>query len=430
MRTALGLLLSLTATFVLSAAQAASPTPEILVTALPGMQWQVRYDFAQPVDKLEFKSSPDDSRGRTWLPDQGFEIVPTDRGAVARRKDGANFRTVRFRMSPTYSVLPKEYAPFSPFGDGGMLFHTGRFFACQDRCPDDASWSMDLWTAAEDKIILDGKSVNGEAHWIDRDDGRSVYVGKNVPQQTEDFIAVLDAALPERIRGQLLAQLPEFMRLFSGKLGVLPIRPMLFVSYDVSHPKGWGRQGGVLPGQVFVHFYGSKWPAEMEKPDFPNELAWHLAHEAAHLYQGSTSTESGDEWITEGAAEAFAAMAFRDDASAYVQSAEEEALGKCRDFLKGRSVRDAIAARTFDVAYTCGMLINLAIDSKVRLATKHDGLYAVWRNYLRRASSSGSVVSRAAYLEAVSDVGGADIAEWVQKAVADQGANLILGRTD
>lgn len=416
--------------FVAGVVQAASPTPEILVTALRGMQWQVRYDFAQPVDKLEFRISPDDSRGRTWLPDQGFEIVTTDRGEVARRKDGAHFRTVRFRMSPTYSALPKEYAPFSPFGDGGMLFHTGRFFACQDRCPDDASWSMYLSAATEDQIVLDGKALKTQAHWVDRDDGRSVYVGKNVPQQTDDFIAVLDAALPERIRGQLLAQLPEFMHLFSGKLGVLPIRPMLFVSYDVSHPKGWGRQGGVLPGQVFVHFYGSKWPAEMEKPGFPDDLAWHFAHEAAHLYQGSTSTESGDAWITEGGAEAFAAMALRADASAYVQSTQEKALGKCREFLKGRSVRDAIAAGTYDAAYSCGMLINLAIDSKVRLATKHDGLYAVWRNYLRRAPNKGSVVSTAAYLEAVSDVGDADIAEWVQKAVADQGANLILGRTN
>ena len=93
--------------------QAGSPTPEILVTALRGMQWQVRYDFAQPVDTLRIRKLPDDSRGRTWLPDQGFEIVTTDRGEVARRKDGAHFRTVRFRMSPTYSFLPKEYAPFS-----------------------------------------------------------------------------------------------------------------------------------------------------------------------------------------------------------------------------------------------------------------------------------------------------------------------------
>lgn len=394
------------------------------------MQWQVRYDSAQPVDKLEFKSSPDDSRSRTWLPDQGFEIVTTDRGEVARRKDGAHFRTVRFRMSPTYSVLPKEYAPFSPFGDGGMLFHTGRFFACQERCADDASWSMYLSAATEDQIILDGKTLKAQAHWIDRDDGRAVYIGKNVPQQTDDFIAVLDTALPERIRGQLLAQLPEFMHLFSGKLGALPTRPMLYVSYDASHPKGRGTQGGVLPNQVFIHFYGGKWPEEMEKPGFPLQLAWHFAHEAAHLYQASTSTESGDAWITEGGAEAFAAMALRADASAYVQSNEEKALGKCREVLKGRSVRDAVAAGTFDAAYSCGMLINLAIDSKIRLATKHDGLYAVWRNYLRRAAKNEKVVSTAGYLEAVSDVGDADIAEWVRKAVADQSANLILGRAD
>src|SRR6187551_1452975 len=140
------------------------------------------------------------------------------------------------------------------------------------------AWTMYLSAATEDQIILDGKALKAQAHWTDRDDGRSIYVGKNAPQQTADFIAVLDTALPERIRSQLLAQLPEFMHLFSGKLGVLPTRPMLFVSYDVSHPKGWGRQGGVLPGQVFVHFYGSKWPAEMEKPGFPDDLAWHFAH--------------------------------------------------------------------------------------------------------------------------------------------------------
>jgi hypothetical protein len=147
------------------------------------------------------------------------------------------------------------------------------------------------------------------------------------------------------------------------------------------------------------------------------------------LYQRHTSTESGDAWITEGGAEAFAAMSLRAGAAAYVQSSEEKALGECREFLKGRSVRDAIAAGTYDAAYSCGMLINLAIDSKVRLATRRDGLYAVWRNYLSRAPNNGSVLSTAAYLEAVADVGDADIAEWVEKAVADQGANLILGRT-
>jgi hypothetical protein len=405
-----------------------SNNPEILVTALRGMQWQVRYDLAKPVRKLEFARTPDDSRRRTWLADQGFEIVTTDRGDVARRKDGADFDTVRFRMSPAYSVLPNDYAPFSPFGDGGMLFHTGRLFACPEACTADAAWSMDLWAARDDRIIVGGKAVKAQAHWIDRGEGSAVYVGRNVPRQTSDFIAVIDAALPDRIRQQLLTQLPEFMHLFSEKLGTLLRRPMLYVSYDASHAKGWGRQGGVLPGQVFIHFYGGKWPAEMDKPAFADELAWHFAHESAHLYQRQTfSATPGDEWIHEGAAEAFAALALRTDAGAYVQSIEASAPGKCRDLLKGRSVRDAIGAGTFDAAYSCGMLISLAVDSKVRLATKRDGLYAVWSNYLRRIAAKSSVASEATYLEAISDVGNPGIAEWVRKAVGTEGADVMLG---
>ena len=402
-------------------------TPEILVTALQGMQWQVRYDLTEPVSKLEFARTPDDSRRRTWLPDQGFEIVTTTRGDVARRKDGADFRTVRFRMSPAYSELPNDYAPFSPFGDGGMLFHTGRFFACQEACATDASWSMHLWAANDDRIIVGGKAMKAEAQWIDRDEGRVVYVGKNVPTQTDDFIAVIDEALPDRIRQQLLTQLPAFMQLFSAKLGALPRRPMLYVSYDTSHAKGWGRQGGVLPGQVFIHFYGGQWPAEMEKATFADELAWHFAHESAHLYQRQRfSAIAGDEWIHEGAAEAFAAVALRSLAGAYVQSTEARARGKCQEILKGRSIRDALGAGTFDAAYSCGMLANLAVDSKIRSATKQDGLYAVWIDYLRRIADKGSVASEATYLSAISDVGGAAIAEWVGKAVSTQGADPIL----
>ena len=188
-------------------------------------------------------------------------------------------------MNPVYSVLPKDYAPFSPLGDGGMLFHTGRMFACAGACAGNESWSMDLWAANEDRIVLDGKTLQARAHWTDRDEGRVVYVGASVPQQTRDFIAVIDSSLPEDIRSRLLVQLPQFMQLFSAKLGALPRRPMLFVSYDISHPKGWGQQGGVLPDQIFTHFYGSKWPEQMRKPAFTDNLAWHLAHEAAHLYQ-------------------------------------------------------------------------------------------------------------------------------------------------
>jgi hypothetical protein len=201
---------------------------------------------------------------------------------------------------------------------------------------------------------------------------------------------------------------------------------MLYVSYDASHAQGWGRQGGTLPDQIFIHFYGSSWPEQMEAPTFADELAWHFAHESAHLYQRQMFTTSkGDEWIHEGAADAFAAIALRPTANAYVRTAEDNAQSKCKELLKGRGVRAAIEAGAFDAAYSCGMLINLALDSRIRSATQHDGLYAVWNNYLARIAGKRGVAGEATYLDAIAEVGDASIAAWVRNEVDVEGAEAF-----
>ena len=120
------------------------------------------------------------------------------------------------------------------------------------------------------------------------------------------LLAVIDKALPDAIRTQLAADLPGFMHYFADRMGALPERPMLFASYDIRPTNGFGRQGGTLPGQVFVHFYGEAWPKEMAKPGFAGDLAWHFAHEAGHLYQHQVyATGEQSAWVHEGGAEAF-----------------------------------------------------------------------------------------------------------------------------
>ena len=230
-------------------------------------------------------------------------------------------------------------------------------------------------------------------------------------------MAVIDAALPDHIRGRWVP-LPQLIDLFAAKLGTLPRRPMLFVSYDVAHPKGYGRQGGVLPDQIFTHFYGSRWPAEMQKPEFADELAWHLAHESAHLYHRANFAQAdGDAWIHEGTAEAFAAIALRPTAGAFVQSARDTATSKCAELVEERSIRDAIE-RGSSRLRTVPLLLNLAVDTKVRTATGSDGLYAVWGNYLRFFLQGSRGAEETLYLEAISEVGGADTAAWLRTAVA------------
>jgi hypothetical protein len=400
-------------------AAAAGSTPEILVTSFHARQWQVRYDFAVPVTRMLFARSPDDSRTRTWTPDQGFEIVATDAGEVARRKDGATFRTVRFRLSPHYRALPNDYGPFAPFGDGGMLFHSGRFFACAEACPAQPAWSLTLWASPDDRIVLDGVEQRGQAQWTDRDEGRAVYVGSGVATQTRDMIALVDEALPAAIRSQLLRQLPAFMQLYSQKLGRVARRPMLFVSYDVSpyegEPERWGSQGGVLPGQVFIHFYGARWPEKIATQSVADYLSWHFAHEAAHVYQSKFATDPAGHWIHEGAAEAIAAMTLRSldtGAAAYAQSKIEGAKGKCATQLGGRTMLDALTAGTPDVAYSCGLLLHLELDAQIRRTTHHDGIYAVWREYAKSKEPS-----ERAYLAAISAVGKPELAEWTRSIV-------------
>jgi hypothetical protein len=408
---------------LLTPAVAVSATPEILVTALHGKQWQVRYDFEEPVSSFRFARTPDESRVRDWLPDIGFEFQSTKGGDLVRRKDGAAFKSVRFRMNPDYRVLPEDYAPFSPFSDGSTLFHTGRFFACAESCADDATWSMTLWADTDDRIVLDGKLLRAEASWTDSADGRMIYVGRQTPVQTPDFISVVDPGVPEQIRSQLLVQLPSLMHTFAQKFGPLPTKPTLFVSYDADHPRGWGRQGGVLPGQVFTHFYGSKWHEEMKKEAFADELSWHLAHEAAHLYQRQQFA-SADPWIHEGSAEAFAALALRSSSPAFVESKRSGAADRCREQRKGRSVRETIESGVFDAAYSCGLLVNLKIDVATRQATDRDGLFAVWRDYLARLQHTGRAAGEVQYLEAIETAGGQAIAEWTRTSVSARNPEL------
>lgn len=373
-------------------------------------QWAATYTLPQPATELIFARQPDASRVEDWKAPPGFEIVQVDGQERIRRADGQRFNEAAVYMPPLYRSLPKDYAPFSPFGDGGLLAHTGRFFACPDECPNDATWQMSL--AAPGKTILaSGNRTRDAASWSDSADGQNIYLGQSTPVETPDFLAVIDAALPEQIGAQLAQQMPHFMHLFAEHLGDLPDRPMLFASYDVAHKTGMGRQGGTLPGQVFVHFYGADWDKQMSRPGFTEQLAWHFAHEAAHLYQHQVFTDTGTgAWIHEGSAEAMAAIALSLDGRAGAVKQHVAALAdKCRKLLGDRTIHDALAASEFDVAYACGIQLNLDIDADLRARfPDKDGLFAVWRRYIARVANRPA--TEADYLASIAEVGGPDLA--------------------
>lgn len=392
-------------------------SPNIDIKPLQRGNWIVTYSLANPANQLTFHRSPDKSRSGRWVAPAGFEIINTAQGEVLRRVDQRSFDRVRLQVPAVYRDLPKDYAPFAIFGGGGTLFHTGRFFVCANVCSGDPKWRMRLQAGPSRRIIINGAVLQNSASWIDGDSGRYVYLGNQEPVSTPHFVTVIDQQLPLKVRQQLLEQLPRFMDDLAGRLGPLNERPMLFASYDPQHKPGWGRQGGTLPGQVFTHFYGGRWAGEMEKPNFANDLAWHLAHEAAHLHQRDAFRgKKEDAWIHEGAAEAMAAIVLRGQSPSAAEFAARkirQAKVDCATSLRGRTIRSTLAAGEFSVSYSCGLILNLAIDKATQSASREGGLFAVWRHFIASKSGDGA---EAGYLQSVAATGGAQAAESIRRA--------------
>lgn len=405
-------------------------TPTVSIEAKADRRWSVTYESSAPARVLVFDRSPDTSRIKIWTVPASFELIANDRGELVRRRDGAPFTTVTIGVRAAYQELPKDYAPFSPFGDGGMLAHSGRFFACAEKCPDKPEWRFLLRAPAGQHVIVDGRRHAGSAAWRDRDEGRNVYVGATEPIETPDVLAVVDTSLPADIRSRLDTELPRSMRFFAARLGALPSRPLLFASYDAAHRPGWGRQGGTFPGQVFTHFYGSGWSAEMAKPGFDFDLAWFFAHEAGHLYQRQiTASEKGAAWVHEGAAEAFAAIALRQLNPALapqIDAKVAEARTACATATAKRPLNVAVDEGDFDAAYSCGLLINLAIhDAALAARPGSAGLFTVWRSFADTARG-GRSPTLGKFTHAVSEIAGGCTAGKVGEAASTTQASTIM----
>ena len=381
--TLLACLLALTGAPSLQAAEAA---PAVAIDLVPGEQWEVRYTLSAPARELRFvRPDAKGNRASSWTsPDPGFTVTLEDGEEVVRRKDGAAFDAAAFHMAPHYTQLEKDYAPFAPFGDGGMLVHTGRFHACAGPCAGGERFQVRLQPPTGAHAIVHGKVVDA-VRFEDGDSGTNLYVGRALPVTTPDVVAVIDGAFPADTRARLESLLPRLMAFYGREFGVLPTRPMLYASRDENHPGGgYGYQGGTLPGQVFMHFYGRH--EAFGTPAFAARVDWFFAHEAAHLYQRFESlTDPGDSWIHEGGADALAAVALqslevidRED----VQARLQQSVDACAKGISQHPLKQAHAQGSFDAYYSCGFVLQMAVDAAARRASDGAcGLACVWRDF-------------------------------------------------
>jgi hypothetical protein len=379
-------------------APAAPDAPQISLSEIKPGEWRIELRTARPTSGLRFARNPDDSRARRWQVESGFELVHDDGTDFLRRKDGAAFQNTSLNVPARYVAQAKEYAPFSPYSDGGTLIYSGQFHVCPGKleCPSDYRWTIKVTPPPGAHLVVEGAVHDSAFTFTDASEGTNVYVGKTQPLATSHFVAVIDPGLPPQVKAALDRLLPPMLDFFAARLGPLPFKPMLFASLDPNAPKGseFSRQGGSLPGQIFMHLYGEKWAQDAaEKLD--DLLPWFFAHETAHLFQsvgsGADPYPMDQSWIHEGGADAFAALTTVELGSvshAYIEQRIESAVSECAvglQALAGKPLDASAQAGAFRNYYTCGLLIQLAIDAEVKRTSQGvRDLFDVWAQFLSR----------------------------------------------
>lgn len=391
---ALGVVSALIAVVVpaFAADNPALANPEITLSPAEDGRWRASYRFTEPTDELVFVRPSNGGRAARVVVEQlAFEFIEDGDREIIRRRDGQPFDSVSLTEPTSYDRPAKGYLPFSVFGDGGLLVYTGRFHACAEKCGrdregDEGPWRVVFDAGPEARLVANGEKRTGVVRFLDRADGVKIYLGDGDILEREDFLAVIDRALPADIRADLDDAFPAIMAFFAERLGRPKARATLFASYNTPGVvEGSSIKGGTLPNQVFMHFEGAQLPDFAASGEFAPFLKWFFAHEAAHLHQFGIDRqrEQRDSWIHEGGADALAALALSElglvDAD-YLSGRIDEKATACIKSLQAGSLRRADERGDFQVYYDCGMIFQL--NAAAAMATRGSGdLFALWRGF-------------------------------------------------
>lgn len=350
-------------------------------------KWIVTFSTSEPVDRIEMLISPDDSRTNRWQPVNNDKVIKYHGNKeFIVDAEGEKFSQVSFYLTPTYVALKKAYAPFSPFSDGALLFYSGRFFACAQKCDDELNqWSFTLSVPADEHIVLKGEVHKNLVSWVDSNSGTKVYVGAKQPIKTPDFIAIIDEGLPQQLKRALASNMPTLAAYYSEKLGKLGARPMLFASYGETHDEGYGNQGGTLPGQVFMHWYGDN----LEQRIDTFSTYWFFSHEVAHIFQreGKDIEKRAEQWIHEGAAEYMAAVSVKALSEEIGDKVKAKFLAAKSHCLKGtvnKGFAEQVAKGNTRLLYTCGLGIWMTIEKELGKQVPAKDIFWVWNQYQQK----------------------------------------------
>ncbi len=350
--------------------------------------WRVVYDFAAPPATIDLGASIGGYRARHWR-------VETDGAALVERDgrdfivfDGAPLATISALVEPAPVDLRKDYEPFAPMGDGGMLVYTGHFIPYREDGAARAPALLTIVAAEGARVSAFGETSSRFVNWKSPFDHPAfIYVGPRTPTSEGPISVIVDASAPDWVKAEIATLAPNLSRAFDELLGE-PATATADLFVSIGDPGEAGKlsySGDALPGQYQMTLSGDVWRQAGDQA--LAVIRRSTAHEAAHLWQhGAAALSAGAPgWIHEGGADALAAEALRvagywsaDDAEADLALAR----AVCAQTLKGRSLVKAEADGAWDGVYACGHVLTA-------LAAGPEGAGSFWREFLRRARIAG-----------------------------------------
>jgi len=194
-----------------------------------------------------------------------------------------------------------------------------------------------------------------------------------------NVVALIDTALPPQIARQLETYLPLFSAHFTQKLGALGYT-RCFSPPTTCRADGRWSAGGTLPGRcscISMARFGRRGsttgPAGRARLVFSRTRRAHVPDEAwadGDVKHGYTKRAS------------LCALALRAQGAGNVAEAKVASARPSDAAVAQTSVRDAIAAGKFDVAYSSGFWSAWRSTSGEAHRPGGDGLYKVWRDFI------------------------------------------------
>jgi hypothetical protein len=434
----------LAAALVFAAPAAAKPGVTVTVSRAEGGDWLVDYAFVVRSPVWFFTRSNMDLDGKPWR-QQGWTVeTPGVRLERAGHYDvlsaAVPLTRVRIRMHLFPHPLLADYTPVLAFSDGGLAFYSDHFNVAPLPTLDAVrALPADLGTAnvaqppvtlvfsdPGHRLLLRGKASRGRAVFALGDAGAYVYSGAAPVIETPAFAGVIDAGLPEWVRGELDGFTPNILDHYAQRLGK-PVggRPMALVAWQGADKPGSSMGGSVLDHMVVMQISGQQ--VLTRKPQVLDRMRWFIAHESAHFWLGQTVryAHENEGWIMEGGADLLAVRGTQAlipdfDARTFLQREMDD----CLKLVPANTPLAGAGERGENRAYyACGAMLMLAAEGAARQQDPKADIFDFVRALIEANRADGRV-SAADWLAQFVKAGGdpaqaEEIRTLLDKGVAD-----------